>query len=723
MLNLLLDSLAGWLIDAINDIFDSVMSVSITDIMQLFADPDLIGEKIPWFGGFVKVMDWLAWTILVLAAYASIIKAIAAPFAQKEASSPFRLVFRIIAAAGLIAFRPYVFSLISALFMKLPVSFMDIGTPQHLAWGDFKINIVHLMTRFGLVVTLALAELMACVTYMERIISFIIYAYTYPLAVAFSISDENSDLSRQWLQGTISQLLTIILSTYLMKAAEFAFSNVAKNGGDTTYFYTVFTIILFGLCRNSEKILAQYNIRTMQNGETARAIAGGIGSTVGAAMTAVGMIRSGAQTAGDFIGTLHGSPAPVLTTGSAASYANINMPSDSGPAQSRASMAGAMAADAAGVKTKGIRPEDVKIPGSRELKRKARDLGVTETAFGKRNAGASSAQVIRNRTANNEFIAGYTKAAEARQKSAANLRHALDSGETVSAKDAFYGIGADQAMPWFTPGKGNAELVRDGNSDALLISGTARTRDGHEKPASYLFSPEEHAAAGREASGKHGDGQKTNPDAEIHGVRSGNRNYDFTVKDMVGINDSGLKGYEVTAGNSEAERMMVRSGGFGMSSIRQGMSREGNLEAKRVEKDYMDQKIPAEDAGKMLHAVNRENLTSHTMEDLESDKAALTDRKADIEKTRNDFNSFSPAWTGDDPVAMRKAADSAARTHREDSEELHRIYEDYRADSKSGTGTLREKITRETGMKLSQTAAARRQTKSDEVNTPDEEGR
>lgn len=721
MLNLLLDTLAEMLIDAINDIFRSVMSISITDIMNAFADPAAIGEQLPWFAGLVKVMDWAGWTVLVLASYAAVVRAIAVPFTQKGTSSVAKTVMRIIAAACLIAFRPYVFNILVSLFRRIPSEALAIGKADNVSWFTFKINIRHLLTRFGLVTTLSISELMACVTYMERIISFMMYAYTYPLAVAFGVSDDNSDLAKQWLQGTVSQMLTILLSTYLMNAAVFAFNNVMANGGDNAYYYTVMAIVLFGLCRNSEKILAQYNIRTMQNGDTARSMAGGIGSTFGAAMTAAGIIKCGIQAAGSFIGVMQGTPAPVMTTGSAASYANIAIPASAADLNP-ASAAGKAAGNAAPVKTKGVRPEDMQMPDEKTMKKQAQKMKVTEPVFSRHNAGGQAAQHMKNQTAVEDFTDAYRKALEERQQYVQKLRNALDNGCTVSAQEAYYGLGLDQVMPWFRPGKGNAEIIDDNGRQSVLISGVEKGKDGKETPVSYLFSPQEHAVQDRNAKRDKAGNPVINPDARVHGTGRNNEKPSFIVDGMTGVNDD-LKGYRVTSDNSDGQKMMARSGGYGMETLKQEMHREGNAEAKKVTEQFISGTVTEEQAAEILHRTNTENMTEHTVEEMKHDREALDHRRQEIDRKLEDADAAAKAKYGENTDEFRQASAEAKTAHDEDMAELNRIYHDYLNDRNAESGTLEQVIKKETGTKLSPEAEKRRQKKHlDDVRLPDDEG-
>lgn len=320
MLNLLIDTILGWLIDFVQDLFNALFSSDLTNILMNIAAPEQLASSIPYIDVLFKAMDAIAWIFLVVCAYSVIIKVIVSQFGGDGSSeNPIKSVIKIFIAAAMISFRPQMMRLVAFMFSKLyglmPGGMMAVND---LSWWS-NASPVKMFTRVVLVCMVAFGAIGAALAYLERVFSFLIFMYTYPIAVAFSVNKETSDMFRQWIIGVISQMIMIILSSGMMYMAV-NLLNIATNQTfmeHVTFFQDSVNIFAFflainamSLVKNSEKILNMYNIRTMPNQDTVSCFSGAFHKALAIGTGAAALTLN---TASDIGHVMFGAPAAPVT--------------------------------------------------------------------------------------------------------------------------------------------------------------------------------------------------------------------------------------------------------------------------------------------------------------------------------------------------------------------------------------------------------------------------
>ena len=262
-------------------------------------------------------MDIIAWIFLVVTAYTVIMKFLISQFGGEPSSeSPFKSVIKIVFAATLIGLRPQVMQGVAYLFQRvkqfaMPSSMVQINS---LGWW-LNLNPEKVFLRTVLICMVAFGVVGAALSYLERIFTFLLFAYTYPIAIAFSVNQDTSDMFRQWLIGVISQIIVIAFSSGMMYIA-ISLMNAATSMtlvesltpillGDSVHVFEFFLAInAMNLVKNSEKILNMYNIRTMPNQDTAKSFGAAIGTAMavgGKAINLTGKAMHGASEVGSVL--------------------------------------------------------------------------------------------------------------------------------------------------------------------------------------------------------------------------------------------------------------------------------------------------------------------------------------------------------------------------------------------------------------------------------------
>lgn len=333
MLNLLIDTILGWLINFVQDLFEALFSSNLATILSNIAAPQELAKSLPYIDVLFNAMDVIAWVFLVICAYSVIIKAVVSQFGgEGSTENPIKSVIKIFIAAALISLRPQMMLLVANIFSRLyglmPNGLMAIN---NLTWWS-NANPVKIFTRVVLICMVAFGAVGAALAYLERIYSFLIFMYTYPIAIAFSVNKETSDMFRQWIIGVISQMIMIVLSSGMLYMAV-NLLNIATNETfmeSVSFFQDSVNIFAFflainamSLVKNSEKILNMYNIRTMPNQDTVSSFSGAFHKalaigTGAAALTFnsvndIGHVMFGAPAAPS---AGSGGPSPVTPSGS-----------------------------------------------------------------------------------------------------------------------------------------------------------------------------------------------------------------------------------------------------------------------------------------------------------------------------------------------------------------------------------------------------------------------
>ena len=317
MINLILDALLGWLIDFIQILVEGVFGGDLSNIFSSFTDPSALQTTIPFINVLSNAMKAIGWIFLAINAYSIIIKALLSQFGgDGSTENPIKSMIKGFVAGFFIANQGSVMNLVSVLFGRISSLMpMEMVTINNLSWW-FSTDPGKIFTRIILLVMVAFGVVGAALAYIERLFSFIIFLYTYPIAVAFSINKETSDTFRQWLQGIVSQMIMIVLSTGMMFIAITLLNKAMgdiwlKPGspldspiGNLNIFLYVLALNAMSIVKNSEKILNMYNIRTMPNSDTAAGFAGAFQNAMRVGMFAVrstmGAARGIGAVAGDY---------------------------------------------------------------------------------------------------------------------------------------------------------------------------------------------------------------------------------------------------------------------------------------------------------------------------------------------------------------------------------------------------------------------------------------
>ena len=141
---------------------------------------------------------------------------------------------------------------------------------------------------------LAATTIKACVTYVERYLSFAITAYLAPVAFACAVNDDTRDTMKRWVESMFAQALGIFLSVAFLALAInaltkgddfFAKYNIGSTRQATTIaiLKCISATVLLAFCSNSEKFINILGFQTMPNGDAARSFLTGAGMVMTAA--------------------------------------------------------------------------------------------------------------------------------------------------------------------------------------------------------------------------------------------------------------------------------------------------------------------------------------------------------------------------------------------------------------------------------------------------------
>ena len=522
MLDIIFDSLGGWLVDFANLMFEAIMSTDFETALRSAADPQSLNSVIPYFSGFINILNVIGWIVLVLLSYSAVIRILAGPFTGSE-EDPLKTVLKIAFAAVLLRYREEIFTLLLNysdiyVFRRMKNLVSGVETVK-LNWSWSGWHFINKFARFALVGSIAFAEAQAAITYVERFLSFCLYLYTFPIAAAFSVSGRTSESFKQWLGGVLSQVL-ILASTYAMIFMAMSSLNTSFTGydGSLNVLGLSVSLALFTLAKNLEKILSMYNIRTMPTADAARSFLGGIGTASALAGSAVRMTGSAIPTgfsAGSDLSTLKAHAASA-SSGTALS------------AEARASVQGMSRKE--GMNTLGARGESLRAPSRsdpknplkvmpdpapsrRSASRAAREDGAVRTSreAGMRTMTGTALNSTLARADQKHYSEGYRSAYQDRSAAQSRYNSWIESKGTsgaLSSADVSKALHLDQSMPGFTASHGNAQYIRgQSGSDAVMISGMETRRDGSSVPKTYAIGTEElmqsskHETAGTDRNG------------------------------------------------------------------------------------------------------------------------------------------------------------------------------------------------------------------------------
>lgn len=290
---------------------------------------------ISYVGRIYPLFSYIAWGIVLLAISITAVNMILNP-EWKE--SPAQTVMRLILVSAMLIAWPYLFTwlckLLQAAFdavvslypnfdsfikthgeIKGTNSWFDLNLLDTLFGNDGEFGTAGPV--YGAILGFAFMYecIGASVTYVERYLSFIISAMTAPLAIAFSANKSSEGMIKEWITTMISQALAILASQWMLAVVISMVTDYTAGDHIADNAFTVARLILMmvilSMCRQSEQLLNQFGIRTMNNGDVGRSVIGGFGAMTAAWGTAKNfanspLVRAGVEGATAKVGGMLG---------------------------------------------------------------------------------------------------------------------------------------------------------------------------------------------------------------------------------------------------------------------------------------------------------------------------------------------------------------------------------------------------------------------------------
>ena len=709
MLDIIFDSLGGWLVDFANLMFEAIMSTDFETALRSGADPQSLNSVIPYFSGFISILNVVGWIVLVMLAYSALIRIIAGPFTGSE-EDPLKTVLKIALAAVLLRYRKEIFTLLLNysdiyVFQRMKNLVSGVETVK-LNWSWSGWHFINKFARFALVGSIAFAEAQAAITYVERFLSFCLYLYTFPIAAAFIVSPRTMESFRQWLVGVLTQVL-MLASTYAMIFMAMSSLNTSFTGYDGTLnvLGLAVSLALFTLAKNLEKILSMYNIRTMPTADAARSFLGGIVTAAALAGSAVRMTGSAVRT-----GIAAGSDLRTLRANAASASSGTSL-----SAEARASVRGMSRKE--GMSTLGARGESLRnashsdpknplkvVPDSmsseRVVSRAAREDGIARTGreAGIRSMSGTMLNSSLSRSDQKRYAEGYQNAWQERSAAQSRYNAWVDSrgkSGSLSSEDVSKALHLDQAIPNFAVSRGNAQYIRgkDGG-DAVMISGLERRTDGTSVPKTYAIGTEElmqsakHETVGTDRHGneRHQVSYQIGNDTEHEAFTFAETSAHAPV--MKEVSDS-LYAYEVHPTRFDADDPYKSFG----ETLNEGSSEQAEREMKTFgygsefsfeEHDVSGAEPPApehSDAPKEQAEWNEEKRVRQKKEEHDAIEARLDESEASLDQPEE---AVEEEFVDPDSFSMEEDADADDLNDRIDSSEQTSAAEDPKEDQPHG---------------------------------------
>lgn len=292
--------------------------LSITDFSL---NPNDYTIYIPGANQLGTIMVAIGWILLIGTFLSEIVSSLSAPIFGKETKiSPLQLVLKFI-----------IYCIIFWSSQELVKYFMEyVANPIFISWKNFvngwhngmlssiinfvfndlysTINVIDIenwvksLMSFSWLWALIFSVIigynvfMAAFNMVERFLCLMIYYYMAPVAIALGFSDERSEMCKQYFMTMIAQLLAIglnytIFALGMIKITEF--SDLHGTGflsGSLKNF--VIATVLFSIAKNSEKILNQFNLRSLPTMDSARSFAMGAAGAMRTFMTPMRAYRT-----------------------------------------------------------------------------------------------------------------------------------------------------------------------------------------------------------------------------------------------------------------------------------------------------------------------------------------------------------------------------------------------------------------------------------------------
>lgn len=240
----------------------------------------------------------IAYSIVVLFVFFGAIKSMAGPMVSDNTANPAQILLRGLITVILIFFifgdtPKDLFG--TNLLTKLGrvggsiLATLPKANNFDLAFSLPNLNPAYYLVNIILMVTLIISVFGAAITYLERVICLAVSVIIGPVAVAMYVNPDTADTAKQWALSILTQFLAVFISLALWTAflnqlsAAFADKALLSADGGEVFAFAV-AIAILSLVKNSEKILNTFGLRTMNLGDSARMVMGGVSALAGAAM-------------------------------------------------------------------------------------------------------------------------------------------------------------------------------------------------------------------------------------------------------------------------------------------------------------------------------------------------------------------------------------------------------------------------------------------------------
>lgn len=242
----------------------------------------------------------IAYSIVVLFMILAAIKSMAAPIISENTPNPAQILIRGVIAIILIFlifgntpdyfFGDNLLTRLGGLCGSI-LSAIPKADNFDLAVSLPNLNPAYYLVNIILMVTLIISVFGAALTYLERVLSLAVSVIIGPVAVAMYVNPDTADTAKQWALSILTQFLAVFISLAMWTAflnqlsAAFADKPLLSDSGGELFAFAV-AIAILSLVKNSEKILNTFGLRTMNLGDSARMVMGGVSTIAGAAMMA-----------------------------------------------------------------------------------------------------------------------------------------------------------------------------------------------------------------------------------------------------------------------------------------------------------------------------------------------------------------------------------------------------------------------------------------------------
>lgn len=494
LIQLLMDAVIDW----VNIVYRIITEKDLISLaIQGIYNPTAVSDKIPFIEGMQVVMMIIAYGILIVNIYLVFMRMISNGI-NGERNKIIKSIFVVIVASLLIYYKEPVLMAIAGFFNfaidKILYLLGDVQVQQVKAY--YSANISDNMIFLCMLIAIALAEMRAVITYLERLVTYMIYMLMYPICLAFSVSQETMNTFKEWFIGVLSQGFGIIMSFAFLKMG-MAMQGVAFASGihidgffsddENKILALVLCVVLYSISNSTEKLLSPFGMKTMNHGSAGNLISLAAG-------TATSMVSQAART-GTRLG-MKGIKAGAANFSEWKMAKNQTVPAQLDRMRNVGSSNGGFSGynsnkneSVAKQKGREMASKYSKMYGNNnsksdsELRQIAEANGVFDTNKYKTFSGKSK-KMSENEMRFAEFKDGYNSEMKERRQLSDNLNNVLKNGEFkkdkdgntihMSNQDVARATNLDSTYPSFTPNpKGKAQILTDDNGNsAILVNGT-----------------------------------------------------------------------------------------------------------------------------------------------------------------------------------------------------------------------------------------------------------